>query len=52
MNIIPLIVMTAFIVAGVLGTVGKLLFDDWHVRRVARMPAVLPLVKPTSCSDE
>jgi len=35
----PMIVLfaaTAFIVLGVAGTVGKLLFDDWRVRQSAR----------------
>jgi hypothetical protein len=42
MRIIPLVVLTAFFVLGVLGTVGKLLFDDWRVRQAARLP--VPLV--------
>jgi hypothetical protein len=44
-QIIPLVAMTAFLVLGVLGTVGKLLFDDWRVRRALRLPIPL-IVKP------
>jgi len=39
---IPLVVLTAFFVLGVLGTVGKLLFDDWRVRQATRLP--VPIV--------
>jgi hypothetical protein len=52
MSVVPLIVMTALIVAGALGTIGKLLFDDWRVRWMARMPEVLPPEKPTSYLDK
>jgi hypothetical protein len=41
MNIIPLVAVTMFFVLGVVGTVGKLLFDDWRVRQALRRP-VLP----------
>jgi len=37
-QIILLVAMTAFFVLGVLGTVGKLLFDDWRVRQSTRLP--------------
>jgi hypothetical protein len=43
-EIIPLVAMTAFIVLGVLGTVGKLMFDDWRVRQAMRLP--VPVVVP------
>lgn len=36
MNVIPLAIMTAVLVLGVVGTVGKLLFDDWQLRRALR----------------
>jgi hypothetical protein len=36
--------MTAFFVLGIIGTIGKLLFDDWRLRQ--RL-AVIPLpIKP------
>jgi len=48
MQIVPLVAMTAFIVLGVLGTVGKLLFDDWSARQAARLlvPVVPVPVEP------
>jgi hypothetical protein len=47
-HIIPLIVVTAFFVLAIAGTVGKLLYDDWRVRRSQRppLPVVLPPKKP------
>gem|GEM_PF-2186498 len=36
MNIIPLIAVTMFFVFGVVGTVGKILFDDWRARQALR----------------
>jgi hypothetical protein len=36
LNIIPLIAVTMFFVIGVVGTVGKLLFDDWRARQALR----------------
>jgi len=43
-QIIPLLIITAFFALGVLGTVGKLLFDDWQVRRSMKLPVpVVPL---------
>lgn len=38
MSVIPLIAVTMFFVLGVLGTAGKLLFDDWRVRQALRRP--------------
>jgi hypothetical protein len=35
---------TAFLVFGIAGTVGKLLFDDWRVRQSLRLPAIPPLL--------
>jgi hypothetical protein len=48
MHMIPLIVVTAFFVLAIGGTVGKLLYDDWRVRRSMRppLPLVLPPKKP------
>jgi hypothetical protein len=43
-EIIPLVAMTAFIVLGILGTVGKLLFDGWRLRQAMRLP--VPVVVP------
>jgi hypothetical protein len=40
---IVLVSLTAFFVLGICGTVGKLLFDDWRVRRSLRL-ALLPPV--------
>jgi hypothetical protein len=34
--VIALIAATAFIVLGIVGTVGKVLFDDWRVRQSTR----------------
>jgi hypothetical protein len=46
-EIIPLVVMTAFLILGTAGTVGKLLFDDWRVRRAMRVPVrPLPITPP------
>jgi hypothetical protein len=47
-HIIPLIAVTAFFVLAIVGTVGKLLYDDWRVRRSQRppLPVVLPPKKP------
>jgi hypothetical protein len=47
-HIIPLIVMTAFFTFALVGTVGKLLYDDWRVRQSLRppLPIVLPPEKP------
>jgi hypothetical protein len=44
-QIFPLVAMTAFLVLGVLGTVGKLLFDDWRARQAMRLP--VPVVPAT-----
>ena len=45
MNVIPLVVVTGVVVLGILGTVAKILFDDWQVRRTARVSALLSLMK-------
>jgi hypothetical protein len=49
-QIILLVAMTAFLVLSVLGTVGKLLFDDWRVRQAMRLlvPLVSKAEKPAS----
>lgn len=44
---IPLVAMTAFLFLGIVGTVGKLLFDDWQVRRAMRVAVVPPEMPPT-----
>jgi hypothetical protein len=41
-HIIPLIAITAFFVLGIVGTVGKLVYDDWQLRRAQRQP--IPVV--------
>jgi hypothetical protein len=51
-HIIPLVAMTAFFVLAIVGTVGKLLFDDWRARQALRL-AIAPLpAKPQSASGE
>jgi len=35
-RVIALIAATAFIVLGIAGTMGKVLFDDWRVRQSRR----------------
>jgi hypothetical protein len=52
MGIIPLVIMTGVIVLGVLGTVAKILFDDWQVRRLARVFILLSLVKLKGQADK
>jgi hypothetical protein len=42
-HMIVLFTLTAFFVLGLFGTLGKLLFDDWRVRRSLRpLAAVIP----------
>jgi hypothetical protein len=36
-TIVLLVAVTAFFVLGILGTVGKLVFDGWRVRQAARL---------------
>jgi len=38
-QIIPLVMVTALLVLGFVGTIGKLLFDDWRLRQMMRVPA-------------
>jgi hypothetical protein len=51
MSVIPLVVITGVVVLGILGTVAKILFDDWRVRQMARVSALLSLVKPETTLD-
>ncbi len=50
MRILPLVFMTTFLVLGVVGTVGKLLFDDWRVRQITKL-TVAALPETSGASD-
>lgn len=44
-QIIPLVAIAAVLVLGILGTVGKLLFDEWRIRRAMWLPIpIVPLL--------